>query len=423
MPKVLHSLMSQYHFRHGHGEMQGGTEVKKFEYLGYHRPIYWVWRICSLTSTAAFLSLILLLIMNYWSLVYALFVVPEYLQTTVFGPTFYILVPFPGIMMPIYMGGGGTGGVVYFFLLAALLFGGIGLMIKNEGMRFLMLVKATLKRKLTPSPRTNNSFMLLFQLFMAILFFNMVVVFLHTLIAGTSPSVPGSLGEGVSLEQKLYMLANASVYEEIATRVLLIGVPLYFVARSTGRKDRPWYRYLLGGEMKIGFAAYFFSFFSALLFGLAHLQGWGVWKVLPTFVSGLAFSYIFLKKGVFPAFVFHFLFDYLGLGRTVLERSSLGLERFDMISVLLLLFWIHVGIRYFTHYVLRLFTTIYNDLSDLFDSPWKRLQVTFKTEIVISFVLLMFFWFITLLWMRSQIGGSDNGNSIVLLDRILMLIS
>ena len=403
--------------------MQGGTEVKKYEDRGYHRPIYWVWRICSLICVAALLSLILLLIMNYWALVYALFVVPEYLQNTVFGPTFYILVPFPGIMMPIYMGGGGAEGVIYFLLLAAVLFAGIGLMIKNDGMRFLMLARAAVKRKFTPSPHTNNSFILLFQLFMAILFFNMVVVFLHTLIAGSSPSVPGSLGESVSLESKLYILANASVYEEIATRVILIGIPLYFVARFSGKKDRPWYRYLLGGRMKIGFAAYFFSFFSALLFGLAHFEGWGMWKVLPTFVSGLAFSYIFLKKGVFPAFVFHFLFDYLGLGRSVLGRSSLGLERFDIISLLLILLWIHVGIRYFTHYVLRLSTSIYNDLADLFNSPWRRLQVTFKTEIVLSFILLAFFWFITLLYLRDQISAADNETSFALLDRIFMFIS
>jgi len=54
-----------------------------------------------------------------------------------------------------------------------------------------------------------------------------------------------------------------------------------------------------------------FLLFSALMFGLAHISLWDWYKVLPTFFSGLALGYLFLRYGIYASIMMHFFIDYL----------------------------------------------------------------------------------------------------------------
>ena len=365
----------------------------------------------SVVCGTAVLTMILLVILNYWALVYAVLTVPEHLMSEVMGPTLYLIVPFPGIIMHVYVGGGGMELVVYFLLIAAILFLSITSLIRREGKHFVSLIRTSIKNRRAPPPNSDNSFTILFQLFMALLFFNVMLTSLYSLF-GSTPTVPDSLGEGTPLVERMYMLANASVYEEIPSRVLLIGLPLYFVALLTGKRDRPWYKYLAGGNMRIGFAAIFFSIFSAFLFGMAHM-GWGMWKVLPTFLSGLAFSYIFLRKGIAAAFLFHFLFDYMGLGGEILKETTVSTTGYSMFLIILTLLWIHVGVRYFVYYLAHSSEDMYNRLFGFFRRSHRKYHLKFRTEIKLTVILLFLFWFVLFAYITRNTSGTGESESLM----------
>jgi hypothetical protein len=109
---------------------------------------------------------------------------------------------------------------------------------------------------------------------------------------------------------RMFLLADASVWEEISGRVVLIGIPLLIIRSFTGKRGLQW-KQLVGGTAHFGKAEIILILLSAAMFGLAHL-GWGPWKVIPTFVHGLLFGYLFVKVGLHASIVMHFLFDYTG---------------------------------------------------------------------------------------------------------------
>jgi len=101
--------------------------------------------------------------------------------------------------------------------------------------------------------------------------------------------------------------------------------------------------YILGGGFKIGPLEAFFIVGSALMFGLAHVAGWDLWKALPTFVAGLGFGYLFLKVGIHASILLHFAFDYLSLGEGLLPGAG-------YMDVLLVVLFTIVGAFYLGHY-------------------------------------------------------------------------
>jgi len=198
-----------------------------------------------------------------------------------------------------------------------------------------------------PRLRTRSAWIAVAQTWMAVTFFQVVFILLVSYlgIEPTSPIVIDSTNVWVFL----FELANAGVYEEIAFRVLLVGVPMAIgslilrtmdVNRAGGRWDGPGsagrhiagaWRYLLGGVVRRSssretlVAAWVFLVASSALFGIAHAPGWGWWKVLPSFVAGLGFGYLFLRHGVGAAILAHFVNDYAfslyyqGIGGYALE--------------------------------------------------------------------------------------------------------
>ncbi len=130
------------------------------------------------------------------------------------------------------------------------------------------------------------------------------------------------LGEGV---KPLYSLLHASVYEEFLCRILLIGLPILIVKYMMKNKNQPWYRYLIGG---ITYERWMLIFIvaSAFIFGWGHVDGWGLWKLFPTFLSGLVMSYLFIKHGVIASIGIHFLTNYMSMDSWLFNTSGIFAE-------------------------------------------------------------------------------------------------
>ena len=184
--------------------------------------------------------------------------------------------------------------------------------------------------------------------FMAVLAFN-IVYYLIIQGAGTSPNTP-SFGSA-ELWQIIYGYAEASVWEEIVSRVLLIGIPLLIIDGLIRSSDPEFrmkrvHRYILGGGFEIGKKEAFFLAFSSLMFGAAHVFAWDLYKVLPAAVAGLAFGYLYLKVGLYASIMLHFAFDFLSVPLDVFPGS-------DLLSVVLglaIIAWVLVGIPYLVLY-------------------------------------------------------------------------
>ncbi len=107
----------------------------------------------------------------------------------------------------------------------------------------------------------------------------------------------------------LFELLNASVWEELITRVLYLGIPVAVISLLMKKEGASikW----IGGGFGLGPIPLLFIFFSAFMFGAGHLNGWGAWKFVTTFVFGLIAGYLFCKYGLYVTICFHFLTDYL----------------------------------------------------------------------------------------------------------------
>ena len=117
----------------------------------------------------------------------------------------------------------------------------------------------------------------------------------------------------------MYELLEASVWEEVITRMLMIGLPMAIVA--VAKEEKGSWKKLFGGFEMDG-TALFFILFSAIMFGAGHVGGWGWWKFLPTFVFGLIAGYLFTKYGVYATISMHFLNDYMSAESWIVGTDS-----------------------------------------------------------------------------------------------------
>ena len=169
-----------------------------------------------------------------------------------------------------------------------------------------------------------------------------LVVLLGAEAGGADPEVLDLSREPVW--QSLFLLANASVWEEVMFRVVLIGLPLalYSAVRSdrvsegeaalsgaTGngiprQESRPaWYHHIWGGAGDWDPLTLVLVAFSSFYFAYAHVgHGWDWFKVPGTFVAGVLFAYFYVRWGLPAAITFHFLFDYLG-AFSLMEETGL----------------------------------------------------------------------------------------------------
>ena len=173
----------------------------------------------------------------------------------------------------------------------------------------------------TPQLSEPNGLFTLTRFFSASIAVSVGVAFVATAI-GQSPNIPQQV-QSEPVGAGLILFANAAVWEELITRVLLLGVPLLFIhAAGRGRLEAPAWRYVLGGKLQLDPPAFVFVVFQAGIFGAAHVPGWDMWKFPPAFVTGLALGYIFLRFGLQACIVFHFMTDYLAVSITLTDATN-----------------------------------------------------------------------------------------------------
>jgi hypothetical protein len=158
----------------------------------------------------------------------------------------------------------------------------------------------------------------------------------------------------LSLWALIFNLTSAAVYEEVISRILLIGIPLFIIHGAMKSLKNPKWRYILGGGFQINRLTLILILFSSLTFGLAHTPGWDYWKVLPSLVSGLALGYLFVVKGVYASIILHFTINFLSIP---LEMTNFPLAPSVLFS-LLIYFWLFIGFIYILVYSKRLVQTV-----------------------------------------------------------------
>lgn len=148
-------------------------------------------------------------------------------------------------------------------------------------------------------------------------------------ILGVGLETPGWISS-MTLEEMLIAFASASVWEEVVSRVLLIGVPMAVIALYHRRRDFP--RFLLGG-FGVSRVAVLLIVVSTVIFGMAHVPGWGFPKALPTMVGGLAMGYLYVRFGLHASILFHFLTDYMGVLMETIGELATG----SLLAIILLI--------------------------------------------------------------------------------------
>ncbi|MDR0334369.1 MAG: CPBP family intramembrane metalloprotease [Methanomassiliicoccaceae archaeon] len=178
---------------------------------------------------------------------------------------------------------------------------------------------------------------------------NMILVLLVT-SAGYDPA---GLEDPEEEWMLWYALLNASVWEEILCRVLLIGLPL-MIAGLILNESGSWKR--LFGHSEMNKLAVFLIIFSAAIFAFGHLDGWDLFKVVPTFVCGLALGYLFVRYGLYASIMLHFLIDYMS-SVTWIFGSSTGADEIittaELMLVLFALSMVVLGIPFIVRYAKR----------------------------------------------------------------------
>ena len=234
--------------------------------------------------------------------------------------------------------------------------------------------RESLKRLKAPSRSNDRTLFMVGQMFMAIFFFDMVY-YMFIEVGGASPNTPAF--DDYQVWENLYGFLNASVWEEIAGRVLLIGLPFLFYKVLIALRDGYFDRYmnefipslkkalkiLWGGHGQFTSATVGLAVFSSLMFGFAHMSGWDAYKVIPTAMSGFGFAYLYIKKGLHSAILLHFMFDYLGMAQDFLpDRPGVWLT-----ILIIFLLWIVAGFVYFVYYSAKVFRFFAEP-----DRKWRR---------------------------------------------------
>jgi hypothetical protein len=202
----------------------------------------------------------------------------------------------------------------------------------------------SIRKATLPPIRTDNGIVTVFRVFLGIITFTIVYYALLDLVT-VQPDVPDF--SSFPIWDQLHSFTVASVWEEVLSRILMLGLPLFLYHAWTGRRERSGWRYVVGGGFTIDTAAFTLVSIQAIVFALAHVAGWDFWKVMPTVVSGIAFGYLFLRVGLWASIVLHFIIDYINVTATILGEWAPGAET---AYYLVFFFLVMVGFVVMVHY-------------------------------------------------------------------------
>lgn len=208
-------------------------------------------------------------------------------------------------------------------------------------------IELAIMKARAPMMQSKNSLIILAQVFLAVFSFNIIYNFILA-IGQVQTRTPDF--SALSTWTLIYNLTSAAVYEEVISRILLIGVPLLIIHAATKKIKKPMRNYILGGDFKISKLTIVLILFSSITFGLAHAPGWDYWKVIPTVVGGLALGYLFIVKGIYLSILLHFSINFLTIPLR-LANDPIGPT---LLFVLIIYFWVFIGIVYISYYLVRI---------------------------------------------------------------------
>ncbi len=272
---------------------------------------------------------------------------------------FYLPLPLPELLFLVYVSQDPAQFLAYYaFIVAAIVAAGLWYTWRDR--RLTIQAFAAPLGAIGTRLRSMSAWVAVAQVWMATMFFQYALILLLAAIG--SPATSPFTQTPTNAWVLLFEFSAASVYEELAFRALLIGVPMAVGAlvlrlaqglRSGRRIDIVGaLRYLWGGNLRREsprealLAGWILVFASSLLFGLAHAPGWGWWKVLPAFVVGLGMGYVFVRHGLGASILLHFATD--GAQALVLE----GFFAASLVQDLLFLGLVVAGVGFFAWYVL-----------------------------------------------------------------------
>lgn len=268
---------------------------------------HWVRRLARAGTTAGVGITVFLLCANLVALVVGVPVVLAYAAENS-DPivSIFLLFPFPTLLFAF----GGMAAAAWFLLLAAVIGGSAFLFLRAHVPGAWRLFLRVFDGEGAPPLSEPNGLFTMARLFSVSIAVAIGVAALASAV-GATPTVP-AVFESEPFGVSLILLAHASVWEELVTRVLLLGVPLLLIHLvGRGRLETPARRYFLGGGFVLDGPALAFVVFQAAVFGAAHVPGWDLWKFPSTFVTGLVLGVLFLRFGLAACFLLHFLNDYL----------------------------------------------------------------------------------------------------------------
>ncbi len=160
-----------------------------------------------------------------------------------------------------------------------------------------------------------------------------VIYFVVTAVT-TGETADSSWMDTYTKWQMSFLLINAGFQEEVAFRLILIGIPITAISLLATKKANRW-KLLLGG-FGMNKAAFILILVSSVLFGLAHYEGWGAVKIAQTLVAGFIFGYAYVQYGLRVSIIMHFVNDTASL----FVGGSLILSVLMFIGIFVLIYFI-----------------------------------------------------------------------------------
>ncbi len=297
----------------------------------------------------------------------------------------YLFVPLPNVVV-VYISQDRTVFYgTYAFLVASILLAAVYYLVRER--KLLWQAFTAPLQNVGTRLRSRSAWIAVAQVWMAVTFFQLAFILLAE-IAGVNTASPIGI-TFANAWTSLFDLAAASVREEFAFRILLIGVPMAIGSvalrlieinragrwnglGSAGRHVAGSLRYLIGGVVhsdasrETQVVSWAFLLASSAIFGLAHAPGWGWWKVVPAAVAGVGFGYLFLRHGVAAAVLAHFVNDYI----YSLYFEGIGGDASLLLIGLLVVILAVAGAGFFAWYAIRIWQHIRN-LTGWFQPPTK----------------------------------------------------
>ena len=279
--------------------------------------------------TAIFILITLLILLGYMG--YSLIYVAPYMGYEGFYIPIYVTIPFP-VLLFFLMG-------LYAYIWYVFLSVAVGV----SGALIIMTGAIPYFRDFSKNPFSykNNSFQDLGEMFTLNIFFSMLIVLILYLV-GYNPQTPG-IGK-LPLWSQMMQLLHASVYEELITRTIFLGIPVFAVYALKGEKISPLR--IFGGYGKITSIEAVFIMVSASIFAVAHIPAWNLWKIVPTLVGGLLLGYLYIKYGIHASILLHFLTDFISIPMALSSQMQIILG-------LLMIYFAIVGVIFFVSYAIR----------------------------------------------------------------------